>query len=386
MATLLFILGIILFIMLVVVHELGHAIVARRNGVEVEEFGIGFPPRAWSKKLKNGILFTLNWLPLGGFVKLKGESDDDTRKGSFGRASLWVKSKILMAGVAMNWLVAIVLFTILALTGLPKVLPNQAANIEQFTVASDTQVISQKTVVGAVGEGSPASQIGLQPGDVILRVGDQDITTAQQLVDTTQANAGKEVTITYQRNGETMQAATELRGANDQAGQLGVAPGEQTLRRSTWSAPIVGVGLTAQLTWESLKGLGAAVGNLATGLVGQLSFDESTRQQGGEALGQAGSSVSGPVGIVNYMMQTAENAGLTGILFIIAIISLSLALINALPIPALDGGRLFVTLLFRALKKPLTKEREEKIHASGFFVLIGLIVVITVVDINRLAG
>ncbi len=138
MATLLFILGIVLFIVLIVVHELGHAIVARRNGVVVEEFGIGFPPRAWAKKLKNGILFTLNWLPLGGFVKLKGESDDDRRKGSFGAASLWVKAKILFAGVAMNWLTAIVLFTGLALAGLPRILPNQ------FTVESDTQVISQK--------------------------------------------------------------------------------------------------------------------------------------------------------------------------------------------------------------------------------------------------
>lgn len=379
MATFLFILGIILFIMLVVIHELGHAIVAKRNGVVVEEFGIGFPPRAWGKKLKNGVLFTLNWLPLGGFVRLKGESDDSREKGSYGRASLWAKTKILLAGVAMNWVTAIVLFTGLALTGLPQVLANQ------FTVASDTQVISQKAVVARVSENSPASGVGLQAGDVITKINNTNINSAPDLLAATKDNAGKKVTIAYTRGGEAKEATTTLRGL-DADGQLGVAPGEQTLRRSTWSAPIVGVGLTAQFTWETLKGLGSALGNLFSGVFNQLSTSEQTRQSGSESLAAAGAGVAGPVGIVNIMRQTAENAGFAGVLFIIAILSLTLALMNTLPIPALDGGRLFVTLLFRATKKKLTREREEKIHATGFFVLIGLILLITVVDINRIGG
>ena len=108
------ILGFVLFVLLVVVHEYGHFIMARRNNVEVEEFGIGFPPRAWKKKLKSGMLFTINWLPLGGFVKLKGEHDADKAKGSYGAASLWAKTKIIGAGVVMNLLVAIAMFTLLA--------------------------------------------------------------------------------------------------------------------------------------------------------------------------------------------------------------------------------------------------------------------------------
>src|SRR5665648_1277834 len=94
----------LILVFLVVVHELGHAIVALRNGVVVEEFGIGFPPRAWGKKLKNGMLFSLNYLPLGGFVKLQGENDAAAKKGDYGAASFWVKTKILFAGVFINWI------------------------------------------------------------------------------------------------------------------------------------------------------------------------------------------------------------------------------------------------------------------------------------------
>src|ERR1700689_3335607 len=117
MPILLLVVGIILFIGLVVVHEYGHFIVARRNGVEIEEFGIFFPPRLYKHKTKAGWDFTINALPLGGFVKLKGEHDSDTEPGSFGAASLWVKSKIMAAGVVMNLITALVLFTIIALIG-----------------------------------------------------------------------------------------------------------------------------------------------------------------------------------------------------------------------------------------------------------------------------
>src|SRR4051812_20419619 len=103
----LFIVALILFTGLVIVHEWGHYIVARRNGINVEEFGLGFPPRAVAKKMKSGMLLSFNWLPIGGFVKLKGEHDGDTRKGSFGAASLSVKSKVLLAGVFMNQLVGL---------------------------------------------------------------------------------------------------------------------------------------------------------------------------------------------------------------------------------------------------------------------------------------
>src|SRR5471032_155894 len=117
MSVFLLIVGIVLFICLIIAHEFGHFIVARRNGVEVEEFGIFFPPRLYSHKTKAGWLFSINALPLGGFVRLKGEHDSDTEPGTFGAASGWVKSKIMAAGVVMNLLTALALFTILALVG-----------------------------------------------------------------------------------------------------------------------------------------------------------------------------------------------------------------------------------------------------------------------------
>jgi regulator of sigma E protease len=155
MQVFLFIVAILLFIGLVLVHEWGHYIAARRNGVDVEEYGLGFPPRAWGKKLKSGMILSLNWLPLGGFVKLKGEYDSDTRKGSFGAASLWAKSKIMLAGVTMNLLVGLGILTILALTGMPKLLDKDSVGEDQFTVKSDTKVISQQVRAGMVQDNSP---------------------------------------------------------------------------------------------------------------------------------------------------------------------------------------------------------------------------------------
>jgi len=139
--------GLLILVLLVVLHELGHGIVARRNGVDVEEFGVGFPPKAYGKKIKKSILgknvlFTLNWLPLGGFVRLKGENDSAAEKGDYGAASYWVKTKILLAGVLMNWLTAAVLFSIIALFGLPKVLP------DQFYIPQDATIQTARSYRG----------------------------------------------------------------------------------------------------------------------------------------------------------------------------------------------------------------------------------------------
>ena len=132
MSILLLVLGLILFVGLVVVHEFGHFLVARRGGVKVEEFGIGFPPIIWQKNMKSGFKLSVNLLPLGGFVRLKGEHDSDKTPGSFGAASLITKTKIMLAGVAMNLAAAFVIFTLLALTGMPTLFD------KQFTVQSDT--------------------------------------------------------------------------------------------------------------------------------------------------------------------------------------------------------------------------------------------------------
>lgn len=359
MDILLFVLGILLLVGLVVVHEFGHAIAARRNGVVVEEFGIGFPPKAWGRKLKNGTLFTLNWLPLGGFVKLKGEHDSAAGPGTYGGASLWVKTKILLAGVCVNWLVAVLIFTCLALVGMPKVLPNQ------FAVEGDTHVSASLVEVAQVVAPSPASQAGLKSGDALISIAGEQVTTAAHFSEQTAAHAGQTVPLVYERDGKRHTVDVTLNKDRSQTGYLGVGPAEQATQRATWSAPIVGVGVTVQFTYETFKGLAATLSQLF-----QTKFAE------------AGANVAGPVGIIT-ILKDSSSLGVVPVLFLLGIISLTLAVMNVLPIPALDGGRLFVTLIFRALKKPLTKEREETIQMYGFVALMLLVVVITIVDVRR---
>ena len=367
----LLVLGILLFIGLVVVHEWGHFVMARRNGVEVEEFGIGFPPRAWLKRIKSkkgDYDFTLNWLPLGGFVKLKGENDSDEEPGSFGAATLSAKIKIMVAGVFMNLVTAFVLLTIVAFVGIPKLLENQ------FTVASDTKIIKQQLFVGYIEENSPAKQAGLEVRDQLLAVADTAIEDPEAFPEVTQKYAGQTVDITYLRDGEQRTASATLRDTDEveaskktdePKGHLGIAPSTYVLQRSTWSAPIVAGGLIKQFTTETLSGLGRALVNIFQG-------------EGKKASEQ----VAGPVGIF-VILKDGSLLGYEFVLLIIAVISLTLAIMNVLPIPALDGGRLFVTLVFRALRKPLTKNVEDAIHGTGFALLMVLFVLITVVDVRR---
>lgn len=364
--------GLIMFVGLVVIHELGHFVAARRGGVDVDEFGIGFPPKAWGKKMKSGFLFTLNWLPLGGFVKLKGEHDADKQKGSYGAANLWVKTKIMLAGVVMNLLVAVLLFTIIAAIGMPKLVD------DQFNVSSDTNIVRNDVLVGAVSQGSPAESIGLEQRDELVSITGGETTkqvaSAESLPEITEQFAGQTVVVTYARDGQQQSQETTLlskeevdasQDSEDPKGYLGVVPIEYTVQRSTWSAPIVGVGTTIQFGELTLKGVWSAISALFQG-------DTTT----------ASSQVSGPVGVF-VLIKDGSDLGIQFILMIIAVISLTLAIMNALPIPALDGGRLFVTYVYRILGKKLTPKAEEVIHGTGFAALMLLFVMITIVDIRR---
>ena len=366
MGIFLLIVGLLLFVGLVVIHEFGHFLAARRNGVDVEEFGIGFPPRAWAKKTKGGFDFSINWLPIGGFVKLKGEHDSDTEKGSFGAASLSAKVKIMLAGVGMNLLGAFVIFTALAWIGMPQLIDNQ------FSIASDARV-------GFVEGGSPAAKAKLQVRDQIVGIGASPTTltavqSASHLPTVTKQYAGKTVYIKYLRNGEAKITKTQLlstaavtasQNTASPKGYLGVAPTEYKLVKHTWSAPVVAVGTMWQLTAATFQGLGTAISALFHG-------------EGAKASQQ----VSGPVGIV-VLLKNGSLLGVQFMLMIIGVISLTLAIMNVLPIPALDGGRLFVTLIARLLGKPLTESTEERIYGTGFALLMLLVVVITIVDVKR---
>ena len=370
--------GLFLLVLLVVLHELGHAIAARRNGVVVEEFGIGFPPRAWARKLGNGVLFTLNWLPLGGYVKLQGEHDAADKPGDYGAASLWVKTKILLAGVFINWATAALIFTGLALVGLPKVIDNQ------FTVASDTTEIRKPVTIVQTTDGSPAEKAGLEPGDQILRFAGQQLDEPSDLSALTEQFKGKTVEAIYKRGGQERSVDLTLRAENkDSKGYLGVSADQRTTYRSTWSAPIVGVALTGQVTQVTLSGLGDMLAKFGTGIVDKLTPSENAQEQGDKKLDQVSSGVAGPLAILGILFPSAREAGITSLLFMTALISLALAIMNILPIPALDGGRWFVTMLFRVLKKPLTKDLEEKIHGTGFMALMVLFVLVTIADIGK---
>lgn len=387
MAILLLVVGIVLFIGLVVIHEYGHFIAARRNGVEVEEFGIFFPPRLYKRKTKSGWLFSFNAIPLGGFVKLKGEHDSDTEPGTFGAASTWVKTKIMAAGVVMNLLTALVLFTILAIIGMPKLVDNQ------FTIKSDTHLVNHEVLVGYIEPGSPAAKAGLKPQDQLNDIGfpgysPVGIPSADKLPKITQDFAGKTVNVYYTRQGHERQATVKLRSEQEvnaskktdsPKGYLGIAPTEFTLQRSTWSAPIVAVGFSAQVTALTFQGLGHALGGLGSLIAGAVTGNHVARENGQT---NATAQVAGPVGIF-VILKDGSLLGFQFMLMIIAIVSLTLAIMNILPIPALDGGRLWMTLASRAAGRPMSASFEEAVNAAGFVVLLGLIAVITFVDVHR---
>jgi len=382
-------LGIFVLTFLVAIHEFGHGIVARRNGVKVEEFGIGFPPKAKSKVIASSVLgknveYSINWLPLGGFVRLKGEHDDAEGKGTYGSVTFWRKTKILLAGVTVNWLAAVVMFTVLALIGIPKltsVLPNQ------FTMPGDTTIVNKPVQVDAVVAGLPAEKAGLRVGDKIIRFNNQKIDSADELTETVKHNAGKAVTIIYSRANKESQVTVDVRAENnDSKGYIGAGLSQQQIIRSTWSAPIVGFMTTVQLTGVTFEGLGNTLLKAVTGFIGQFSFDQKTRSEASANLNEASKNVAGPVGIFGIIFPAAEKAGPTQVLLLSAILSLTLAVMNILPIPGLDGGRWFLTALFKVFKRPLTEETEGKINGIGMLILVGLIVLVTIADVGKLAG
>ena len=419
--------GLVVLMLLVTLHEFGHFIMARRNGVRVVEFGIGFPPRAiawrkdaksgkwkkiprseWTKAsvakpvgvdkgkfIEDGMVFSINWLPIGGFCQMDGESAEDERPGTFGKTSYWKKTKILFGGVAMNWLVAFVVLTVLAWTGMPTFLENQ------FTIESDTRKEQEYVYIAEVVEGSPADEAGFKVGDKLLGSSDADFHMAGEVTDFNKAHAGEEVAYrVFREEGtecdcyvepcdcpatpQTITLTAKLNNEEDEY-LLGVAMSTpQTFAYSTWSAPIVGAGLTLQITGETFKGVGQMLWNLISGVGSQLSFDGTVREAGRESISEVGESVSGPVGIIGVLFPTFTAAGPNNLAFLAALISISLACMNVLPIPALDGGRWLLITIFKLRHKRLTKETEEKIVSRAFIVLLALMFIVTVLDIIRL--
>ena len=380
------VIGLVILTILVGLHELGHAVAAKKAGVKLKEFGLGFPPNIFTFKAKTdkilpkGTPIAINWIPRGGYVKLQGEYDADTKKGDYGAASFWGKTKILFAGVAMNWLVAIVLFTILAWAGLPKMLPNQ------FYLGNDAQISGGEVIAVKVVENSPAAKAGIERGDQIIKIAEQKIETSDQISQIAKANAGKKVEVEFIRGGKTLKRTAKIRAKNDDGkGLLGLGSDSNATKiRSTWSAPLVGAGVTIQLSAETFRSLGDLIANSFTGLVQKFSSNQETQKVADQKLESAGDNLAGPLSILGILFPAAAEAGIETLLLLSALISLSLACMNVLPLPVLDGGRwLMMAIYSKILRKPLTKEREEQIISWGVYILLALTALVFILDIGR---
>ena len=388
MPIILLIIGLLLIIGSIVIHEWGHFIQAKRNGVEVEEFGIFFPPRIYSRTTKSGWVFSINALPLGGFVRLKGEHDSDTEPGTFGASSQWVKTKILLAGISMNFITGLILFTILALLGMPQIIDNQ------YTYHSDTKTVNQKVLISDVVTGSQAEKAGLKNGDQLIAISTLNgskkiyIHSSTTLPSITKQFAGQKTIVYYSRNGIPKTVGVALLPASEVIAsqktnhpkyELGVAPQQINIYRSTWSAPIVAVRLSLQLIWATIIGLGHTIAGLGGLVAGLLTHNTVARQNAQTA---ATANVTGPVGIYK-ILSTSSSLGYQFVLFMVAYISIVLAFMNALPIPVVDGGKLYLILITRAIKRPLSAKREEAISLVTIVILLLLFVLITIADVKR---
>jgi len=415
-------LGLFCLMFLVSAHEFGHFIAARKNGVRVLEYGLCFPPRAvawvhvpqidkkgkpilkkngkqlykWVKidkkdwdKPQEHLIFSINWLPIGGFCQMDGESDSDTAKGTFGASSFWSKTKILFAGVAFNWLIAIVVFTVLAWIGMPEFLENQ------FRIKTDETIEYQYVSVDSVIENSPAERAGFLPGDKIVSVNGEKVYSGYD--EAFDAYPGQKVEYNILRApqdklcdpnpcpSEDLTLEATLNDADNEWGYLlGInMSSSQVYRRYTWSAPLVGIGTTAQITGETFVGLGKMLWQLISGALSQISFNPTIREAGRDSLVQASESVSGPVGIVGVIFPSIAQTGIKNILFMLALISVSLACMNVIPIPALDGGRWLMILISRLKHERLTKEKEERLVAKTMIGLLIFMAIVTILDIIR---
>lgn len=346
----LLVLGLIVF-----VHELGHFATAKFFGVKVEEFGLGFPPRIWGKK-KGETEYTINWVPLGGFVKIAGE-DGENREDprSFGAKPVWQRTIILAAGVLMNLALAVVLFTFVFYSGVP----TDVTGVPQDQIPAGSEMYVEVTDVTA---GSPAEGAGLKMADKILKAGGKDIGEVEDLQGYIKANAGKQIDLTIGRGSETMDRELTVR---ETEGTIGIGLSKvAVIRYGLLDSAKAGFNYTGQLTIYIFKYLGSTVKEL-------LSTGGTT------------ADVSGPVGMVSMTGQAAS-LGIIVLLRFIALISVNLAVINILPLPALDGGRIFFLAIEKIKRSPVSPELEARIHNAGFALLMLLMVVVTYQDVMKL--
>ncbi len=349
----------VILTILVLIHELGHFLVARAIGVHVEEFGLGLPPRVWGKKF-GPTVYSLNWLPIGGFVRLAGEDDDSSGKtkvkGQKVKEYFWARSKkersaILVAGVVMNFALAVLITAGLLITGVKE--PSGTVHVEH------------------VVPGSPAAEAGLMEQDVIRTVAltpesPSNIRVPADLIGFVNAHKGTEIFLIVDRDGIYRTVKLTPRTVVPAGeGPLGVAVSDLMIKKYPLSqAP--GKALTINITRarDMLISLGTTVWRLIT-------------------LRPPQADVAGPIGIAQVTGQ-AVKFGWAAVLEFASILSLNLAVLNILPIPALDGGRLAFVFLEKILGKKVKPAFEKSTHQVGMIILLGLILLVSINDILRL--
>ncbi len=347
---------IIVLAILVLAHEWGHFIVARRAGLTVEEFGFGFPPRILGKKIGE-TLYSLNLIPLGGFVKILGESGEDpSSPKSFASKKPGVKSLITVAGPLMNFLLATTILIIGYNIGLPTA-------IDQ---TNETRARDISIQIIAISPSSPAEKAGLILGDQIVKFDATELKEISSLQEYTKKEAGKNIRLTVNRSGELKELDVLVRKEPPEGeGAMGIALAKVGIVSYPWYESIWrGIKSAFVVTWEIIRGF--------AGLLKNLLF-----------AGKIPKEISGPVGIA-VPTRHATDLGSIYLLQLIAIISLNLAVLNLMPFPALDGGRLVFFGIEKLKGSRVSPKIENTVNAAGFVLLLLLALLVTTRDILRL--
>ena len=357
---------ILILSVLVLVHELGHYLVAKFFKIKVEEFGFGFPPRVFGKKIGETI-YSINLLPIGGFVKLYGEDDAgggsikiknqatsyklQATEGELGRAfyvrPLWQRITVVIAGVVMNFFLAVVLIsTLFATVGVA--------------------VPTEKVIVNEVQSGSPAETSGMLAKDEILTVNSKDIKSSEEFIKIVDESSGEQISLLILRGSEEIEISLTPRiEVPEGEGPIGVVITSIQIKKYSWlEAPFYGTLEALNFSRLIVTGLGGLVADLVT-------------------TGKAPEGVAGPVGVAQLTGVVVQN-GPVATLWFVSLLSLNLAVLNILPIPALDGGRFFFQIIELVTRKKVSPKYEGYAHAAGLVILLSLMVLITVFDVGRL--
>ncbi len=340
---------------LVFVHEAGHFFAAKLAGIGVEEFGFGFPPRALSIK-RGKTIYSLNWIPLGGFVRLKSEIGASTAPDAFTAQPFYRRLIVMLAGVVMNFALAILLFSVGFGVGVPQELTN---------LMPGAKITDRKIQIVAVIAGEPAAAAGIKTGDEVAAMDGAAPANVDALRAYIAGHSGQEISLNL-KNSTGARIVKVKPETIKETGKAGIGVGlfeSGTVSYPWYLAPAAGARASGFYAWEILKAFGGLVRDLVT-------------------TGRPGADVSGPVGIAVLTGEVVKLGAIYLIQFV-ALLSLNLGIINALPIPALDGGRVVFLVVEKFRGRPVRPEVEDRVHQIGFALLLILVLVVTVQDILR---